>query len=31
MAAEAFATRFDGVDHSSPRSTSPDSSRRCAT
>jgi hypothetical protein len=24
MAAEAFATRFDGVHHSSPQSTSPD-------
>ena len=31
MAAEAFATRFDGVHHSSPQSTSPDSLRRSAT
>jgi hypothetical protein len=31
LAAEAFATRFDSVHHSSPQSTSPDSSRRSAT
>ena len=31
LAAEAFATRFDGVHHSSPQSTLPDSSRRSAT
>ena len=31
LAAEAFATRFDGVHHSSPQSISPDSSRRSAT
>ena len=31
MATEAFATRFDGVHHSSPQSTSPDSLRRSAT
>jgi hypothetical protein len=31
MAAEAFATRFDGVHHSSRQSTSPDSLRRSAT
>ena len=31
VAAEAFATRFDGVRHSSPQSTSPDSSRQSAT
>ena len=29
--AEAFATRFDGVHHSSPQSTSPDSLRRSVT
>ena len=31
LAAEAFATRFDGLHHSSPQSTSPDSSPRSAT
>jgi hypothetical protein len=31
LAAEAFATRFDGVRHSSPQPTSPDSLRRSAT
>ena len=31
VAAEAFATRFDGVRHSSPQPTSPDSSRQSAT
>ena len=31
LAAEAFATRFDGVHHSSRQSTSPDSLRRSAT
>jgi hypothetical protein len=31
LAAEAFARRFDGLHHSSPQSTSPDSARRSAT
>jgi hypothetical protein len=31
LAAEAFATRFDGVHHSSPQPTLPDSSHRSAT
>lgn len=31
LAAEAFAMRFDSVNHSSPQSVSPDSSRRSAT
>ena len=31
LAAEAFAMRFDGVHHSSPQSTLPDSSHRSAT